>query len=129
MNLGIIGYTGLQAMASQIIGTPRKHEIKDLESTEIGEPAAHATKLVPSVRDRSSRWRMNFTRIEVLAAVARNSGRVLRRATATTFSEGASPGRTVRIHEPKDRQTSLGWVAERICSSPWAMSPSWMWRW
>jgi hypothetical protein len=46
-----------------------------------------------------------------------------------TCWEGASPGRTVRIQEPKDRQTSVGWVAERICSSPWAMSPSWMWRW
>src|SRR5216684_375780 len=73
-----------------------------------------AAKLVPSVRDRSIRSRMNFTRIEVLAAVARNSGRVWRRATATTCSEGASPGRTVRIQEPKDRQTSLGCVAERI---------------
>jgi hypothetical protein len=67
--------------------------------------AAHAAKLVPSVRDRSSRSRMNFTRIEVLAAAARNSGRVLRRATATTFSEGASPGRMVRIQEPKDRRS------------------------
>src|SRR5712691_10729765 len=91
-----------------------------LESTEIRGWASHAAKLVPSVLDRSSRSRMNFTRIEVLAAVARNSGRVLRRATATTCSEGASPGRTVRIQEPKDRQTILGCVAERICSSPWA---------
>src|SRR5213596_2016923 len=85
-----------------------------LESTEIRGRAAHAAKLVPSVLDRSSRAWMNFTRIEVLAAVARNSGRVLRRATATTCSEGASPGRMVRIQEPKDRQTNLGWVAERI---------------
>src|SRR5580658_4028029 len=85
-----------------------------LESTEIIGRAAHAAKLVPSVRDRSSRSRMNFTRIEVLTAVARNSGRVLRRAMATTCSEGASPGRTVRIQEPKDRQTILGCVAERI---------------
>src|SRR5580704_4991449 len=85
-----------------------------LESTEIRGREAHAAKLVPSVRDRSSRSRMNFTRIEVLAAAARNSGRVLRRAMATTCSEGASPGRTVRIQEPKDRQTILGCVAERI---------------
>src|ERR1039458_3113007 len=76
--------------------------VERLESTEIRGRAAHAAKLVPSVRDRSSRSWMNFTRIEVLAAVARNSGRVLRRATATTCSEGASPGRMVRIQEPKD---------------------------
>jgi hypothetical protein len=38
---------------------------------------------------------MNFARIAVLAAVARNSGKVFRKATATTCSEGASPGRTV----------------------------------
>lgn len=84
-----------------------------LESTEIRGRADHAAKLVPSVRDRSSRSRMNFTRIEVAAAVARNCGRVLRRARATTCSEGASPGRMVRIQEPKDCQTSLGCVAER----------------
>jgi hypothetical protein len=60
---------------------------------------------------------MNFTRIEVLAAAARNSGSVLRKATATTCSEGASPGRTVRIQEPKDRQTILGWVAERFAQN------------
>ena len=70
--------------------------------------------LVPSALDRSSRSRMNFTKIEVLAAVARNSGMVLRRAMATTCSEGASPGRTVRSQEPKNRQTRFGLVAERI---------------
>src|ERR1019366_539780 len=85
-----------------------------LESTDSGGLASHAAKLVPSVLDRSSLSRMNFTRIEVLAALARNSGRVLRRAMATTCSEGASPGRTVRIQEPKDCQTSVGFVAERI---------------
>jgi hypothetical protein len=57
---------------------------------------------------------MNFTRIEVLAAVARNSRKVFRSATATACSEGASPGRTERIQEPKNRQTSLGVVAERV---------------
>src|ERR1035437_9267723 len=57
---------------------------------------------------------MNFTKIEVLAPLARNSGRVLRRAMATTCSEGASPGRTVRIHEPKDCHTSVGLVAVRM---------------
>jgi hypothetical protein len=57
---------------------------------------------------------MNFTRIEGLAALARNSGRVLRRAMAATGSEGANPGRTVRIHEPKDCQIRVGFVAERI---------------
>jgi hypothetical protein len=31
-----------------------------------------------------------------------------RNATATTNSEGARPGRTVRSQEPKERQTSLG---------------------
>ena len=86
----------------------------DLESTEIRGRAAHAAKLVPSVLDMSSRSRMNFTRIEGMAVLARKSGRVLRRAMATTCSEGASPGRTVRIHEPKDCQTSVGIVAERI---------------
>jgi transposase len=85
-----------------------------LESTEIRGWVTHAARLVPSVRDRSSRSRMNFTRIGVLAAVARNSGRIWRRAMATTCSEGASPGRMVRIQEPKDRQTSVGCVAERI---------------
>src|ERR1700733_3617065 len=93
---------------------PFNHCSRRLESTEIRGREAHAAKLVPSARDRSSRSRMNFTRIEVLTAVARNSGRVLRRAMATTCSEGASPGRTVRIQEPKDRQTILGCVAERI---------------
>src|SRR5664279_5663502 len=82
-----------------------------LESTEIRAWAAHAAKLVPSVLDRSRRSRMNCTRIEGLAVLARNSGRVLRRATATTCSEGASPGRTVRIHEPKDCHTSVGSVS------------------
>jgi hypothetical protein len=32
---------------------------------------------------------------------------------ATTCSERASPGRPVRIHTPKDCQTSEGFVAER----------------
>src|SRR5674476_1032262 len=87
---------------------------KLLESTDMRGFSAHAAKLVPSVLDRSRRSRMNFTRIEGLAALARNSGRVLRRAMATTCSEGASPGRTVRIQEPKDCQTRVGFVAERI---------------
>jgi len=56
---------------------------------------------------------MNFTRTEVLAAVARDSGMVLPRATATACLEGTSPGRTVRIQEKGNRQTSLGVVAER----------------
>ena len=33
---------------------------------------------------------------------------------AATGSEGANPGRTVRIHEPKDCQIRVGFVAERI---------------
>ena len=33
---------------------------------------------------------------------------------AATCSEGANPGRTVRIHEPKDCQIRVGFVAERI---------------
>jgi hypothetical protein len=36
----------------------------------------------------------------------------------TTVSEGASPGRMVRIQEPKDCQVSLGSIAESICRSP-----------
>jgi hypothetical protein len=51
---------------------------------------------------------MNFTLVEVLAAVARNPERELRRATATTCSDGASLGRTVRIQKKKNRQTSFG---------------------
>ena len=94
----------------------REHHdgILQLESTGISARATHAAKLVPSVLDRSSRSWMNFNRVELLAAVARNSGRVLRRAMATTCSEGASPGRMVRSQEPKDCQTSLGCVAERM---------------
>lgn len=79
--------------------------MSNLESPEILDLAAHAAKLVPSDLARSIRFRMNFARIEVLAVVARNSGRVFLRATATTCSEGASPGRMVRIQEPNDRQT------------------------
>src|SRR6516164_10337123 len=101
-------------LGKQIVSLLFQPGIGHLESTEIRGRAAHAAKLVPSVRDRSSRSWMNFTRVELLAAVARNSGRVLRRATATTCSEGARPGRMVRIQEPKDCQTSLGCVAERI---------------
>src|SRR3990172_8102721 len=96
----------------------------NLESPAFCERVAYAAKLVPSDLDRSRRSRMNFTRIEVLAAAARNSGRVFRRAMATTYSEGARPDRTVRIQEPNDRQTDLGAVAAGICSSPWAISPS-----
>src|ERR1019366_2157964 len=62
-----------------------------LESTDMGGFSVHAAKLVPSVLDRSSLSRMNFTKIEVLAPLARNSGRVLRRAMATTCSEGGQP--------------------------------------
>ena len=51
---------------------------------------------------------MNFTRIENLASGARNSERVLRRATATTCSEEASPGRTAWSQELRNCQTSLG---------------------
>src|ERR1700689_2413857 len=72
----------------------------------ICEGRSHAAKLVPSALDRSRRSRRNFTRVTVLAAATRNSGKVLRRAIATTSSEGASPGRTVRIQDPKDRQTN-----------------------
>src|ERR1035441_2554046 len=85
-----------------------------LESTDLRGAASHAAKLVPSALDRSRRSRRNFTRVTILAAVARNSGKVLRRAIATTCSEGASPGRTVRIQEPKDCHTNLGFIAERI---------------
>src|SRR3970040_45221 len=99
-----------------------------LESPVFCRGVAHAAKLVPSDLDRSMRSRMNFTRIEDLAAAARNAGRVFRRAIAARCSEGARPDRTVRIQEPNDRQTDLGVVAARICSSPWAISPSWMWR-
>ena len=85
-----------------------------LASPEIYAWSAYAAKLVPSDLDKSKRSRMNFTRIEVLAAVARNSGRVFRIAMAATCSEGVKPGRTVRIHEPNDCQTRCGLLAERI---------------
>src|SRR5215475_1180580 len=85
-----------------------------LESTRFVRASSYAAKLVPSVLERSRRSRRNFTRITVLAALARNSGKVWRRAMATTCSEGASPCRTVRIQEPNDCQTRLGLMAERI---------------
>src|SRR5258708_4754475 len=91
-----------------------------LESTDLWGASSHAAKLVPSALDRSKRSRRNFTRITVLAAVARNSGKVWRRAMATTCSEGASPGRTVRIQEPNDCRNRLGVVAGRGCRRPWA---------
>ena len=97
-----------------------------LESTDIWRFVFHAANRVPSVLDRSRRARMNFTRVEGLAIVARNSGSVFRSATATTCSDGASPGRMVLIQEPNDRQTNSDLVAERVCKRPCAMRPSWM---
>src|SRR5258707_1061071 len=91
----------------------RRLSLGDFESTDLWGRPSHAAKVVPSILERSRRSRRNFTRITVLAAVARNSGKVLRSAMATTCSEGASPGRTVRIQEPNDCQTRLGLVAER----------------
>ena len=40
---------------------------------------------------------------------------------AVTSSEGARPGRMVRIHEPKERRIMSEVVAERICSNREAM--------
>ena len=53
-------------------------------------------------------------KIVALATLAKNSGNVFRSAMAATCSEGASPGRIVRIQEPNDRHTNVGVVAERI---------------
>src|ERR1039457_2532078 len=83
--------------------------LNDTATSEIYSLSLHDALLFWSRRSRR-----NFTRITVLAAVARNSGKVWRRAMATTSSEGASPGRTVRIQEPNDCHTRLGLVAERI---------------
>jgi len=43
-----------------------------------------------------------------------NSGSVFLRAMAATCSEGSKPGRTVRIHDPNDRQITCGTVAASI---------------
>ena len=52
------------------------------------------------------RLRRNFCNCELLAESARYSGSALRSAAAETSSEGHSPSRMVRSHEPKDAQTS-----------------------
>ncbi len=56
--------------------------------------------------------------IEAAQESRRKSGSVLRNAVAVTSSEGHTPGRMVRNHEPKEDQTSCAWVAERYCSNP-----------
>src|SRR5258708_19863926 len=96
-----------------------------LESTDLWGASSHAAKLVPSALDRSRRSRRNFTRMTVLAAVARNSGKVWRRAMATTCSGGASPGRTGRLQEPNACHTRLGLVGEGILSRPSPVNPVW----
>ena len=87
-----------------------------LRVPEIRMRAAHAAKLVPSVRDRSSRSRMNFTRIEVLACSREKFRKGIAEGDGDDlFGGGQSRANgTVRIQEPKDRQTSLVCVAERI---------------
>ncbi|MDP2997283.1 MAG: hypothetical protein Q8N47_07335 [Bryobacterales bacterium] len=62
---------------------------------------------------------MNFTRIAVLAAVARDSGRVLRSAKATTCWAGAIAGGTAGVEEAGDSQRGLGVVAESRRGRDW----------
>jgi hypothetical protein len=49
--------------------------------------------------------RRNFVKIEAAEDSKRNRGSVLRNAMAVTSSEGHTPSRTVRNHEPKEDQT------------------------
>ena len=66
---------------------------------------------------------MNFARSGAGELSARKWGRVLRKAMATTASEGTMPGRMVRNQEPKDAHTSWGTVVASASMMPWAMSP------
>jgi hypothetical protein len=66
--------------------------------------SVHATSRVPSALDTSMRSCRNFAKITAISGSARKSGSVFRRAMAATCSEGASPGRMVRIQEPNERQ-------------------------
>src|SRR5271156_769397 len=74
----------------------------------------------------SCRSVMNFARESFFAGPMRNSGRVWRRAFATTNSDGGTPGRMVRSQEPNESQTSLGATTARYWSSPWATTPACM---
>src|SRR5580704_12253466 len=59
-----------------------------------------------SIFSVSCRWMMNFVKMLLGAVFKRNSGRLWRRALATTSSEGGMPGRMVRNQEPNEFQTS-----------------------
>ena len=54
----------------------------------------------------SCRSMTNFAKALLGVAFKRNSGRLWRRALATTSSEGGMPGRMVRSQEPKEFQTA-----------------------
>ncbi len=54
----------------------------------------------------SCRSMTNFAKVLLGVAFKRNSGRLWRRALATTSSEGGMPGRMVRSQEPKEFQTA-----------------------
>src|SRR5271163_3365484 len=59
-----------------------------------------------SILSVSCRSMTNFVKMLLGAVFKRNSGRLWRRALATTSSEGGMPGRMVRNQEPNEFQTS-----------------------
>jgi hypothetical protein len=77
----------------------------------------------------SSLSRRNFARTGYGESSASKSRRVLRKAVATTRSDGQACGRIVRTHDPKETHTRCGTVVARAIMIPCAMSPSWMNRW
>ena len=89
---------------------------------------AHAAKWSLLVLDRPSRSRVSFTRIEVLSygekfrkGSAKHDGDDMF-GSSQALPNGPDPG-------PEESPDPLGVVAERTCTRPWVMNPSWMWRW
>jgi len=107
-------------------GRPRNLRVPSSCLLGAGRPNVHAASLVPSARLRSSLSRMNFVRYGAEKSSARNSGKLLRIATATTISEGQIPGRTVRSQEPNEPHTRSGTVVASTCMIPWAIRPNCM---
>jgi hypothetical protein len=56
---------------------------------------------------------MNFAMLLLGEQTTRNSDSVLRSAMVTTISDGATPVRMVRNHEPKERHTASLWHDDR----------------
>ena len=72
-----------------------------------------AASLNASILSLSCRSLTNFAKLLPDAAFSRNSGRLWRRALATTSSEGGMPGRMVRSQDPKEAQTRCGMTVAR----------------